>query len=80
MDCHKIILKRGRSSIDSLDSMKNNGDKCFQYAATLVLDHEDIAENSERTTKIKPFIDKYDCEKINYPSEKDDFKKSNDCC
>ena len=53
--------------------MKNNGDKCFQYAATLALDHED-KENSERITKIKPFIDKYDCEKINCPSEKDDLK------
>ena len=73
MECHKIILKRDRSSIDYLDWMKNNGDKCFQYAATLVLDHED-KENSERITKIKPFIDKHDCEKINCPSEKDDLK------
>ena len=32
-------------------------------------------KNPERITKIKPFIDKYDCEGINYPSEKDDQKK-----
>ena len=34
-----------------------------------------LEKNPERITKIKPFIDKYDCEGINYPSEKDDQKK-----
>ena len=32
-------------------------------------------KNSERITKIKPFMDKYNWEGINYPSEKDDCKK-----
>ena len=27
-------------------------------------------------TKIKPFIDEYNWEEINFPSEKDDWKKS----
>ena len=31
-------------------------------------------KNPERTTKIKPCIDKYNWEGINYPSEKDDWK------
>ena len=30
-------------------------------------------EHSERKTKIKPFIDKYNCDGINYSSEKDDL-------
>ena len=34
-----------------------------------------LEKNPERITKIKPFIDKYDWEGINYPSEKDDQKK-----
>ena len=30
-------------------------DKCFQYAVTVVLNHEEIGKNPERITKIKHF-------------------------
>ena len=33
-------------------------------------------KNPQRITKIKPFINKYNWEGINFPSEKDDWKKS----
>ena len=34
-----------------------------------------IGKHSERITKIKPFINKYNWEGINFPSEKCDWKK-----
>ena len=52
--------------------------KCFQYAITAALKKikiKEIKKNPEQITKIKPFIDKYNWEGINYPSEKDDWKK-----
>ena len=32
-------------------------------------------KSPQKVTKFKPFINKYNCERINYPSEKDDWKK-----
>ena len=66
----------GRSYIDSPDWIKNGkviinpnnkkGNKYFQYAVTVMLNHEDIGKNSERVTKVKPFISKYKLERINF--------------
>ena len=41
--------------------------KYFQYALTVVLHHEQIGKIPERVTKIKPFINKYKWEGINFP-------------
>ena len=49
--------------------------KCFQYAVTVVLNHEDISKHPKRITKLKPFINIYKWEGIHFPSEKDDWKK-----
>ena len=40
-----------------------------------MLIYEEIQKDPQRTTKIEPFIDKYNWQGINYPSEKDDWKK-----
>ena len=40
-----------------------------------MLNHEEIGKNPERITKIKPFINKYKWEGINFPSDKDDWKR-----
>ena len=40
-----------------------------------MLNHEQIKKDPQRITNIKPFIDKYNYEGINYPSENDDWKK-----
>ena len=59
---------------------KNSGDKCFQYAVTVALNHEQIKKDPQRISKIKPFIDQYNWEKINFPSQKNDwneFEKNN---
>ena len=83
--CHKISWNRGGSYIDSPDYIKTNkqnkntinenDNKCFQYAATFVLNHEKIGKHLERISKIALFTDKYSCGEINYPSEKNDWEK-----
>ena len=81
--CHEKNLKRGGSYIDSPDWIKSKKaainpinkkyNKCFQYTVTVALNHEQLKKDPQRVAKIKPFIDKYIWEGINYPSEKDDF-------
>ena len=39
---------------------KNNENKCFQYAVTVSLNHEQIKIHTERIIKIEAFIDQYD--------------------
>ena len=67
--CHKTIFKRGRSYIDSPEWMKKKKstinpinkkyNKCFQYAITVMLNHEKIeTKNLQRGAKIKSFINK----------------------
>ena len=83
--CHKINLNCGGSYIDSLDWVKKKkatvnpinkkDNKYFQYAVVVALNHEEIKKDLQRIKKIKPFINKYNCEGINIPSEKDDWKK-----
>ena len=76
---HKIILNRGGSYIDSTKWLKtkeakvnpkNNEHKCFQYAASVALSHENIEKNLQRVSKIQYFINQYNWEKINFPSHK----------
>ena len=40
-----------------------------------MLNHKEIRKNPERITKIKPVVNKYKLEGINFPSEKDAWKK-----
>ena len=70
-------MNRGGSYIDSLKWLKNkkvtinptnNDDKCFQYVATVALNYQNIKNNSEIISKIKPFIDQYDWKEIDFPS------------
>ena len=76
-DFNKASINRGGSYIDSLKWLKdkkstitpkNNDDKCFQYAVTLAVNLDNIDNHPERVYKIKPFIEKYNWEDINFPS------------
>ena len=40
-----------------------------------MLNHKEIRKNPERITKIKPVVNEYKLEGINFPSEKDAWKK-----
>ena len=42
---------------------------------TVALNLEEIKKDPQRITKIKPFINKCNKERINFPSEKDDWKQ-----
>ena len=65
---HKINPNRGGSYINSPDGIKNKkatinpinikDSKCFQYAVTFALNHKEIKNYPQRTTKIKPCIHK----------------------
>ena len=68
--CHKVNPIYGESCIDSPDRIKNKKatknpinkkhNKCFQYAVTVALKHEERGKTPERITKIKPLINKYE--------------------
>ena len=83
--CHKVNPNHGGSYIGSPDSIKSKKEtiisinkkyiKCFQYAVTIALNHEEIKKHPQRITKITPFINKYKPEGINFPSENNDWKK-----
>ena len=52
----------------------------MQYAISIALNYEQINNNPERISKIKPFINMYDWKDINFPSHKEDwntFEKNN---
>ena len=55
---------------------KNKDDKCFQYALTVTLNYQNIKNNLERISKIKPFLDKYNWKETNFPSHKKGWTKS----
>ena len=57
-------IKNKKATINPI----NEKDKCFQYA----LNHEEIEKDLQRKTTIKPFMNQYNWEGINFPSEKDD--------
>ena len=82
---NKVSLSRDGSYINSPKWVKNKGatinpqnkkdDRCFQYAVTVALNHEQIKDHPERISKIKPFIDQYDWKEIDFPSQGKDWKK-----
>ena len=83
-DFNKTSINRGGSYIDSPKWLKdkkstinpkNNDDKCFQYAVTLALNLDKIKKDPQGVSKIKPFIEKYNWENIDFPSTSKDWKK-----
>ena len=64
--------KKQKKTINTI----NEKDQCFQYAVTVALNYEEIKKEPQNIKKIKPFVNKYNWEGINYSSEKDDWKKN----
>ena len=58
-------LKNKKATINP----KNEDDKCFQYALTVALNYEKLKKDPQRISKIKPFIDQYDWEEIDFSSQ-----------
>ena len=83
-DLNKIRLSRGGSYIDSPEWLKNkkatlnpndNDDKCFEYALNVALNYQNIKNNPERISKIKPFTNQNNFKEIYFPSHRKDWKK-----
>ena len=54
--------------ISSINPKNEKDNKCFQYTVTVAL-------NPQRVSKIKPFINKYNSNDIDFPSTSKDWKK-----
>ena len=83
-DLNRVTISKGGSYIESpkwlkdkkcIVNQKNNDNKCFQYATTLALNFNKIDRNPQRISKIKPFIDNYNWNYINFPTAKKDWNK-----
>ena len=83
-DFNEISLNRGGSDIESAKwikdkkstiNSKNNDYKCFQYAVTVALNRDKIKKDPQRVSKIKPFMDQYNWNDIDFPSTGKDWKK-----
>ena len=83
-DLNRITISKGGSYIESPKwlkdkkcciNQKNNDNKCFQYAATLALNFNNIDRNPQIISKIKPFINNYKWNDINFPATKKDWNK-----
>ena len=81
---NKISLNRGGSYIESPEWIKNkrstinpkNKDyKCFQYAVTVALNYDKINKNPQRVSKIRPYINEYNWDEIDFPFTSKDWKK-----
>ena len=81
---NKISLNRGKSYTESPKWAKNkkatinpenkNDNRCFQYGVTVSLNYEQIKDHPERISNVKPFIDQYNWNKIDFPSHSKDWK------
>ena len=82
-DFNKRSLDRGVLYIEtakwikdkSTINPKNDDYKCFQYAVTVALNHDKINKHPQRVSKIKPFIDQYNWNNIDFRSTSKDWKK-----
>ena len=84
---HKISLNRGGSYIDSPTWTKNKGvtinprntksNNCFQCAIAAALNYQNIDHHPERISKLKPFINNYNWEGIEFPSHSKDWDNIN---
>ena len=83
-DLNRTTISKGGSYIESLKwlkdkkctiNQKNTDDKCFQYATTLALNFNNINKDPQRISKIKPFVDNYNWNGINFPAAKKDWNK-----
>ena len=82
---HKVDLKRSGGSYleapkwiknkKATINPKNKDDKCFQYAVTIALNYDKTGDNHETVSKVKPFINQYDWNDINFPTNVSDCKK-----
>ena len=83
---HKTSLKKLKSYIKSPEWLinkratinkkkKNQDNKCFQYSITVALNHQNIENHPERISIIKPSVNRYNWDDIDFPAGKKYWKK-----
>ena len=53
---------------------KSNDNKSFQYSITLSLYHKEVGNNFNRITKIKPYVNNFNWNNINFPPANQDYE------
>ena len=87
---HKVTLKRGSSYIPSpkwinikistINPQNTEDNNCFQYSIVAALNHQKITNHSERMINLKPFINNYNWNDLQFPAGHKDysaFEKNN---
>ena len=83
-DFNRVSISKGRSYIESPKwlkdkkstvNQKKNDYKCFQYATTVALNFNKIDKNPQRISRIKPFIENYNWNDINFRTAKKDWNR-----
>ncbi|XP_057308440.1 uncharacterized protein LOC130646281 [Hydractinia symbiolongicarpus] len=84
VDFHKLKLTRGLSYIETqkwiatkkaIINPNNNDEECFRWALVAALHHEDIAKDPQRISKLRPYIDRYNWQGIEFPTSIKDINK-----
>ena len=68
------MVKKNQQKTTTIN-LKNSDDKCFQYAITVALNHEQIKSLPERISNNKPFINQYNWKEIHLPPHKNEWKR-----
>ena len=83
-DFNRVIISKGGSYIESPKwlkdrkctiNQKNNDNECFQYATTLALNFNKTDKHPQKISRIKPFIENYNWNDINFPTVKKDWNR-----
>ena len=56
-------------------NIENDDDNSFQYSVAAALIYDEIGKNHQRVNNVKPFVEKYDWDGINFPAGISDWKR-----
>lgn len=85
VDLHKLRLTRGSSYIELpkwLGSKKavinpvNEDEECFKWAVIASLHHTEIGRNPNRISQMRPYVDIYNWEDIEFPTSIKNYASS----
>ena len=77
-NCYYFAVKNRQNSMGWLKSEKKriiNDDNNFQNALDATLNYQNIEKDSQRISKLKPYINKYNWEGIDFPAGPKDWIK-----
>ena len=80
-NCYYFAVKNRQNSLGWLKSKKEgiiNGDNNFQNALDATLNYQNIEKDSQRISKLKLYINKYNWEGIDFPAGPKDWKNFNE--